>query len=92
VKAKPKPRVAWQTRDVAIEAHVHKQETMFLRVVCGKAEQDGKTWELSVNVGGQTPIVRLPDGRWVTFTWPALIDAANRAGAQGVGAVLAKVK
>jgi hypothetical protein len=68
---------------VEVAAKVYPPRTMFFRQACGKAERDGKTWELTTNIGGGGhPIVRLPDGRWVTFNWTDLIEAANEAGKQ----------
>jgi len=76
--SKPEPKTA----TVQIEAKVYDPKTLFFRVDAGTAKADGKEWELSLNVGGSNPIIRLPDGRWVTFSWPSLIEAANLAGAQ----------
>lgn len=81
---------AGRVAEVVIDATVYPSETLFLRVAAGSAKQGDQTWELSQNSGAGTPIVRLPDGRWVTFSWQALIDAANAAGRQGVGAVLSR--
>lgn len=75
-EAKPEPKAM----TVQIEAKVHAPRTLFFRADVGSAEADGKTWELYLNMGSNHPIIRLPDGRWVTFSWQALIDAANLAG------------
>lgn len=69
-------------RDVAVQvtASVCGPDTLFFRMDCGTAtDEDGKKFELSTNVGGGSPIVRLPDGRWVTFSWQTLIEAAVAA-------------
>jgi hypothetical protein len=65
---------------VAIRASLHDNRTLFLRIGCGEAaDRRGRKWELATNCGDGSPIIRLPDGRWVSFPWKALIEAANRA-------------
>lgn len=66
---------------VSIQAQVFGKDALFLRTDAGKAAdpETGDEFELSFTMAG-TPIVRLPDGRWVTFSWPALIAAATYAG------------
>lgn len=58
---------------------LHPAKTLFLRIHVGTAKRDGKTWEMSTNAGDGSPIIRLPDGRWATFSWEVLIEAANEA-------------
>lgn len=60
---------------------IHPSRTMFLREAAGEAKDPttGDVYELSTNVGGGTPIVRLPDGRWWTITWQQLIELAQAA-------------
>jgi hypothetical protein len=63
-----------------IDAVVHAKESLFLRLGVGTAkDDDGGNYELSVDISAQAPIVRVPDGRWVTFPWQALVPAAKRA-------------
>lgn len=66
---------------VSIQAEVMPAETLLMRHAAGKATdpETGEAFELSFTFAG-TPIVRLPDGRWITFSWPALIEAADKAG------------
>lgn len=65
---------------VPMVVHVFGPDTLFFRMDCGDAtEPDGKKWELSTNMGSGCPIVRSPDGRWVTLTWDAIITAAREA-------------
>lgn len=71
---KPKPF------NVTVRVNVFPSDTLFMRHAVGTAERDGQAWEMSCNVAGMVPIVRLPDGQWVTFPWQHLIDAANEAG------------
>jgi len=77
-------------RTVNIDVCLHPQETMFLRQHVGTAKDGDREFEMSANMGGYSPIVRLPDGRWVSFSWSDLVAAADRAGKQGVGAVLSE--
>ena len=67
---------------VRISARVYPPNTMFFQVAAGEAEHEGKKWELSTNIATHSPIVRLPDGRWVTFDWQSLVEAAQAAGDQ----------
>lgn len=55
---------------------------MFLRVNVGLAkEPGGDEYELTVNAGGYTPIIRnMRTKRWFTMTWPDLIEIARKAG------------
>ena len=69
-----------ETIKVELEVKVFPAKTLFLRAEAGKAEADGKEWELSTHIGTAAPIVRLPDGRWVVFGWQDLTEAANQAG------------
>lgn len=69
------------TIQTTIEAEVHDKDALFFRHDCGKANHpDMGEFELSFGVGTGSPIVRLPDGRWVTFSWSQLIEAACKAG------------
>lgn len=70
------------TIKTAIKAIVFPAKTLLLRVAAGKAEADGKTWDLSTHAGTNAPIVQLPDGRYVIFGWQDLMSAANQAGEQ----------
>jgi hypothetical protein len=88
----PATRVAEKTTTVAekatkftsvtvpVEVHVYPARTLFLREHVGKAERAGKTWEMALNVDG-TPMIRLPDRRWVAFGWKALTQATEAIGA-----------
>lgn len=67
---------------VTIQPTVHPADSLFLRVAAGEARLGEDTYELSTAMSGQ-PIIRLPDGRWVTFGWETLCRAADAAGAAG---------
>lgn len=78
-----KPEV---TVEVKVEAVVHGPDALFFRMDCGKAtDATGREFELSYAMGAGTPIIRLPDGRWVTFGWQALLIAAMDAGVEANG-------
>lgn len=80
-RAKKKPAAKPPVeRVVTIAMHVYPTETMFLRQHVGSATQGDSRWEFSTNVADNTPIIRLPDGRWVTVGWGSLLEAANKAG------------
>jgi hypothetical protein len=79
---KKRPDEPSQSAVVAIGARVYPQETMFLRVYVGEAQRVDDQWELSTNAADGSPMVRLPDRRWVTFSWDELVEAANAAGAK----------
>jgi hypothetical protein len=72
---------------VKIAAKVHEKGTLFFRLAVGTATtgegKDKRKYEMSLNMGGNHPIIRLSDGRWVTFSWNALLNAAERAGKKG---------
>lgn len=69
---KAKPKIV----SVPVTASVYDASTLFLHSGIGKAERDGKTWEMSL-VNGHVPAVRLPDGRYVVFPWQELAEAAS---------------
>lgn len=74
----PKPEEATALVTVTID----DRSTLFFREAVGTAKANGQEWEMSLNVSGRHPIIRLPDGRWATFSWQTLIEAANDAGRQ----------
>lgn len=66
---------------VDVVAVVYPEKSLFLRTAVGTAKDDnsGEVYEMSLNAGA-TPLVRLPDKRWVIFQWRELIEAATKAG------------
>lgn len=77
--------------DVQVVARVYTAETLFLRMHCGTANEEGVgTYNLSTDLGTGAPIVELPDGRWVSFSWSDIVTAAKAAGARGIGEVLSE--
>lgn len=66
-------------QSVAVRVNVFEPGTMFLRMDVGSAgdKTTGQEWEMSTNIADNAPIIRLPDGRWITFPWTSLIEAAN---------------
>jgi hypothetical protein len=67
--------------NVSVECEVHDAGALFLRREIGTAKAgDGTEYELSL-ANMITPLIRSKKtGKWVTFSWPALIDAAIAAG------------
>lgn len=65
---------------VEIEADVYDARTIFIRMDCGSAESEIGKFELSTSVDTGSPLVMLPDGRYVSFDWSALVRAADAAG------------
>jgi len=64
---------------VEVEVDVHPSAAFLLHIDAGETTgPDGQKFELSNDTGGQ-PIVRVPDGRWVVFSWRHLLAAAVRA-------------
>ena len=57
---------------------IYPKKTLFLRLDVGSAanEQGGK-FEMSVNAGDHTPIIRLPDGRWWSIGWQEMLAMAE---------------
>lgn len=71
--------------EVSIEATVYDKNSLFLRQHVGEATApDGSKLELATTPN-MAPQIRLPDGRWVVFSWNALLDAALKAGEQEKG-------
>jgi hypothetical protein len=69
------------TKTVRVLAQVHSKDSLFFRAAGADATDPntGERFECSTNVGTGSPIIKMPDGRWVTFTWEALIYAAREA-------------
>lgn len=68
--------------EVSIEATVYDKESLLLRHHVGEATApDGTKLELSTTMN-MAPQIRLPDGRWIVFSWSALLGAALEAGEQ----------
>ena len=65
---------------VSVSAQVYPKETLILHHVVGDAKREGETWQLFSSVNDMSPGVRLPDGRWIIFSWQALSTAAIEAG------------
>lgn len=66
---------------VSVAVRVHAADTLFLRNSVGNAKDaNGAEFELSTAFHDNSPIVRLPDGRWVTFPWESLVHATQSAG------------
>ncbi len=67
---------------VLIVATVHPPETLFLRTEVGEGGTEGTGGghpiELSLNAD-MKPLIRVPDGRWVCFSWQALVASALEA-------------
>lgn len=75
-------------RDVAVkvEASVYdNRRSMFFRVIAGTAKDPttGENYECCTAVAGGSPIITMPDGRVVTFSWQTLIEAAREACSDG---------
>ena len=70
-----------QVITVSIEAVVHPTDTLFMSTYAGKAKVNGEEWELLTGGwgGNGTPILRAPDGRYISFSWEAVIAASERA-------------
>jgi len=71
---------AQQTTTANIEVTIHHPRTIFFRMEVGTAVGKGGEFEMSTQMGSSHPIIRLPDGRWVTFGWEDLVSAAEEAG------------
>lgn len=64
-------------RTVTIECTVHDEGSLFLRREIGKAtDPDTNEDYVMATNADTTPLVMLPDGRWVSFNWHALVNAA----------------
>ena len=66
---------------VETTATVYGKDTLFLRQAGADATDPatGEKFECSTNIGTGAPIILMPDGRWVCFSWQALIEAARTA-------------
>lgn len=60
---------------------IHDKSTYFFRIEAGEATLESKSYELSVNASGNTPIVRSNQtGKFFTLTWQDIINMAIDAG------------
>lgn len=61
---------------------MYHPDTLFFRVDCGDAsDSDGHKYEMSVNVGGSTPIIRnVKTGKWYCLSWKDIIGLAKANG------------
>lgn len=73
------PDKSRNTVAVTVTATVHGRDVLFLRQAGATAENDAERWELSTNIATGHPIILAPCGRWVTFDWHTLIEAARTA-------------
>lgn len=80
-KRKQEGNEGGQAVNVQIEAVVHPSDTLFMSTYAGKAKVNGEEWELLTGGwgGNGTPILRCPDGRYISFSWEAVIAAADSA-------------
>lgn len=60
---------------------IHDKSVLFFRQHVGEATSDDIGYEMSVNVGGLTPIVlSKKTGKWFTLGWEDIINLAVVAG------------
>lgn len=60
---------------------IHNTKYMALRMHVGTAESDGVAYEMSVDAGLRTPIVRSKQtGKWFTLSWNEIVNMAVAAG------------
>lgn len=61
---------------------VHPPKTMFLRQEVGKiTDDDGNSYEATLNMGGQQPIIHSKQtNKWFTLSWGDIVSLAIDAG------------
>ena len=64
-----------------VRGKIHPKKTLFFRQNVGSAEADGRSYEMSMNVGGSHPIIQSRQTeKWFTLSWQEIIDMAIEAG------------
>ena len=60
---------------------IHPKKTLLLRMETGTAEAGGVKYELTINMGNNTPIVSSSKtGKYFTLSWQDIINLAIDAG------------
>jgi hypothetical protein len=77
-------------KEMARKGKLHPPKTMFFRQDVGTAKgEDGTEYEMTVNMGGATPIIRSKKtGKWFTLSWQDIIDMAIERGINEEGECL----
>lgn len=67
-------------KEVSIKAEVIEKGSLVMRQFIGDAKApSGERYEMCISLGQSSPIIELPTGELVSFSWNSLINAAAEA-------------
>lgn len=67
-------------KEVSINAGIMDKDTLVMRMFVGEAKSaSGELFEMCIHAGQSNPIIKLPTGEVVVFSWESLLNAALEA-------------
>lgn len=67
-------------KEVSINADIMDKDTLVMRMFVGEAKApSGEIFGMCIHAGQSNPIIKLPTGEVVAFSWNSLLNAALEA-------------